>query len=73
MSVLEAPDELQDDLNFAGRACGWQAMEADDPVSAIIRGSIRETAGDTERARVLIDADGRDGLVNTDRSRVEVF
>ncbi|QLG62810.1 hypothetical protein [Halorarum salinum] len=68
-------EDLPDDVGLAGKACGYTPTGADGPTPGVIRGSIREEDPETgvERARVLVDPEGKDVLVNTDRTRVEVF
>ncbi len=68
----DTPDEtndLPDDFGVRGKAAAYLGAD-DGRTPGIIRGSRREPE---DHVRVLLDLEGEDQLLDTDRSRVEVL
>jgi len=70
--TADETDRLPDDFGVAGRAAAHIGPDGKrEP--AMIRGSRRIEHGDEEHIRVMLDLEGQEELLDTDRDRVEVL
>lgn len=67
--TADETDELPDDFGVRGKAAAHIGAD-DERTPGIIKGSRREPE---DRARLILDLEGEDQLLDTDRSRVEVL
>jgi len=70
--TADETDRLPDDFGVAGRAAAHIGPD-DERTPAVIRGSRRIEHEDEEHIRVMLDLEGQEELLDTDRDRVEVL
>lgn len=70
--TADETDRPRDDFGVAGRAAVYLGSD-DEHTPAVIKGSRRIEHEGGESIRVLLDLEGQEPLLNTDRDRVEVL